>query len=453
MEKNGVVVANTGIYDVTTSGSYSVKIIDNTCQSTSFASFLFGNNVPVQISSASDTIEVCNGSSATLYISANNVAGNFTQWYRDGVLISPQPQNVFLSSFTTPTGGNYTVKLTEGSCSSISNPVYLKTVSSFSKPTFSVNTENTTCVISPTYTANTSFSFNGQIRWLNNGVEISGAFLTSYSPTASGTYSLKITQGSCQGISDPITFTSVSDNPPYIIEAKPIFCSTGYTLSLKYSRSSYSFVQYQWFKDGVAISGATSATYNASVSGTYKVRISMLISSCVGFSQDLAVTVNTEMGKANIVSNNVNGGISKSYQCANNLVRLTVPITSSNFNFNNLQWKRDGIIVPNPSGITNYLYITQSGVYSFFYSSGTCPFESNNIKINIGDKQQSLKTNNWNDQSTWACGTVPTITDEVLINKGHTVSLPDNFTGFLKNLELNGILNKGTNAQLKFQTN
>jgi hypothetical protein len=82
-----------------------------------------------------------------------------------------------------------------------------------------------------------------------------------------------------------------------------------------------------------------------------------------------------------------------------------------------------------------------------------CIISSNTLKINIGNKQQSIKTNNWNDTSSWACGTVPIVTDEVIINKGHTISLPDNYTGFLKNLELNGTLQKGNNAQLKFQTN
>ena len=144
-------------------------------------------------------------------------------------------------------------------------------------------------------------------------------------------------------------------------------------------------------------------------------------------------------------------GISKNFQCQNNLGKIF--ISDVNINYNNTQWKKDGVNIPNPSGKTNYFNVTQSGDYSVSYTSGTCTVESNSIKINIGDKQQSIKSNNWDNPTSWACGTVPIVTDEVIINKGHIISLPDNYTGFLKNLELNGILQKENNAQLKFKIN
>ena len=163
------------------------------------------------------------------------------------------------------------------------------------------------------------------------------------------------------------------------------------------------------------------------------------------------MTIGTSIKKPTIITNQLYSSGAKPYQCFGNLCKLIIKDTDINYAYT--QWKKDGINIQNPSGATNYFYATQTGNYSLQYTFGSCTVESNIIKINIGDKQQSLKTNNWNDQSTWVCGTVPTITDGVLINKGHTVSLPNNYTGFLKNLELNGVLNKGTNAQLKFQTN
>ena len=116
-------------------------------------------------------------------------------------------------------------------------------------------------------------------------------------------------------------------------------------------------------------------------------------------------------------------------------------------------WQTCPTLYPKSKWKTNYFNVIQSGEYSVSYTSGTCTVESNLIKVNIEDKQQSIKTNNWNDTSSWACGTVPIVTDEVIINKRHTISLPNNYTEFLKNLELNGILQKGNNAQLQFQTN
>ena len=452
-KKNGVVVGNTGIYDVTTSGNYSVKITDNTCLSTQTATFIFGNNIPIQIASSSDTIEVCNGSFANLFINANRVAGNSTLLYRDGLLVSPQPQNVFSNSFGAATGGIYTVKLTEGNCTSISSPVVVKNVSSFN-PKIRSDLETTTCLIPPALFSDIPSDFNGQIQWIKDGNNISGATSINYyiPQSTSGSYAVKVTQGTCQGISLPINITSVADNPTYVIVSSPIVCTTGYKLSLLYSRSRYSFIQYQWFKDGVAISGATSATYNATVSGIYKLRVSMSISSCVGFSQDLTVTINANLNKPVIVIDNINKRREKPFQCAGNVISIRTE--DINLSPVGLIWKKDGINIPNLTGIlSNVVTAFSTGTYTMNYTLGSCTVESNPIKINIGDKQQSLKINSWNDQSTWACGTIPTITDEVLINKGHTVSLPNNYTGFLKNLELNGVLNKGIHAQLKFQTN
>jgi hypothetical protein len=48
---------------------------------------------------------------------------------------------------------------------------------------------------------------------------------------------------------------------------------------------------------------------------------------------------------------------------------------------------------------------------------------------------------------------VPVVTEDILINKGHTVTIPNNYTGFMKDLQLNGSLNYGTNALLKSRTN
>lgn len=448
--KDGIVVANTGKYDVASSGSYSVKITDNTCQSTKTVNFTLGNNVPIQFDAINDTIEICSGATSTITINASFISGNTIEWFRDGQSVSPN--NSYLTSLNTSIAGIYTVKLKEGNCTTFSNPVVVKSVTSFSKPVFILDKENTTCVINPSLTTYALQGLNlGQVQWIKDGVNIAGATSNIYSPSSTGSYSLKVSQGSCQGISNSVNFTSVADNPPYIIEAIPNLCSASFRLSLQYSRSSFSFVQYQWFRDGTAISGATSVTYNALLSGAYKVRISMSISSCVGFSQDLIVTISSNMGKPTIILRKDNAGISKNFQCQNNLGKIF--ISDVNINYNNTQWKKDGVNIPNPSGKTNYFNVTQSGDYSVSYTSGTCTVESNSIKINIGDKQQSIKSNNWDNPTSWACGTVPIVTDEVIINKGHIISLPDNYTGFLKNLELNGILQKENNAQLKFQTN
>ena len=50
----------------------------------------------------------------------------------------------------------------------------------------------------------------------------------------------------------------------------------------------------------------------------------------------------------------------------------------------------------------------------------------------------STGTGNWNSTSTWSSGTIPTISDNILIETGHTVTL--NATGSFNNLTVNGTL-------------
>jgi glucose/arabinose dehydrogenase len=54
---------------------------------------------------------------------------------------------------------------------------------------------------------------------------------------------------------------------------------------------------------------------------------------------------------------------------------------------------------------------------------------------------QSVKTGNWNDASVWSCGRTPIVTDDITINAGHTVSIPNGVNATLKFLYLLGTLN------------
>ncbi|MDP1745844.1 MAG: T9SS type A sorting domain-containing protein, partial [Bacteroidota bacterium] len=65
------------------------------------------------------------------------------------------------------------------------------------------------------------------------------------------------------------------------------FCSGGKVILYASTCSGY---RYQWKKDGVNISGATSSTYTASVSGKYQVRVAK--NGVKDWSALLAVTVN-----------------------------------------------------------------------------------------------------------------------------------------------------------------
>ncbi len=53
----------------------------------------------------------------------------------------------------------------------------------------------------------------------------------------------------------------------------------------------------------------------------------------------------------------------------------------------------------------------------------------------------SIISGNWNVPSTWSCGRIPIVTDDITISAGHTVSIPNGVNATLKFLYLLGTLN------------
>jgi uncharacterized protein YjdB len=94
-------------------------------------------------------------------------------------------------------------------------------------------------------------------QWLLNGNIIPGATNSGYIADSAGTYSLEVNNGTC---SMTISGTVVSPQPnPIIGFNSPNVLFTG------------SFFAYQWYKNGVAITGANSSTYYETTPGFYTV--------------------------------------------------------------------------------------------------------------------------------------------------------------------------------------
>ena len=200
---------------------------------------------------------------------------------------------------------------------------------------------------------------------------------------------------------------------------------------------------FQWLKNGGTINGATSTGYSIESEGLYKLRVT--VGSCVGFSQEVNIISRTALNKPVLLSQQGKIVCGQTYT-------ILSPKSQAYPYYVGFQWKKDGVEIPNTSYRGN-INVTQSGVYTVKFTQGSCSAESDPIKINIGDKQQSIKTSDWSNIATWSCGTIPTVVEDVLINKTHIVNLPNGYMGFLKNLENNGSIIQGANSRLKFLQN
>ena len=94
-------------------------------------------------------------------------------------------------------------------------------------------------------------------QWLMNGNAIAGATNYDYTADSAGTYTAVLSNGTCE---ETVGGATVSNPPtPTITFTAPNILSTG------------AYAGYQWYLNGVAIAGATNATYLAAAPGNYTV--------------------------------------------------------------------------------------------------------------------------------------------------------------------------------------
>src|ERR1700677_2612498 len=156
-----------------------------------------------------------------------------------------------------------------------------------------------TVTVGQTATFNVTATGTGPLtyQWFDNGTAISGATSSSYTTpaatsTASGSvFTVTVTNASGTVTSNPATLTvsagstTVNPNAPLIItQPANQTVAVGQTATFSVTASGSATLTYQWFKGGVAISGATSSTYTtpATVTGDSGSLFTVTVSNSLG---------------------------------------------------------------------------------------------------------------------------------------------------------------------------
>lgn len=285
-----VLSAGTGTFSTSSLsnlGSTSVKITNiatgiysSGVGTSNQATFTVTNQAQPTITPGSTTT-FCQGGSVIL--SATAGASSY-QWYNDGVSISLATSQTYTASSSA---GYTVVAINATGCNS---PASTKT-------TVTVNSLATTPTITPS--GPTTFCADGSLtltstaastwQWYKGGVLINGATNSTYSPFASGSYTVVVTNpAGCT--SAPSSGTAVAVNPlppiPTIMGGPTTFCS-GLNVVLTSSASSGNI----WYDGNGLITGATSTTYTASATSGYLVRVTDA-NGCTSISSATNVTVN-----------------------------------------------------------------------------------------------------------------------------------------------------------------
>ncbi len=357
--------AVTATYIATATGSIRVRVFNVLgCPTFSAPMAVLADAVTATITPAGGITTACASTPAVL--NATVGAGYTYQWLLGGVALPGATS----ASLTTTASGSYTVRITNATgCSDVSAPVVVTLVPSPSD-VVTISGPLTFCFgNSVSLTVGTGAGYTYQ--WFDVGGAIAGATSNVFTATASGAYYATITN--TDGCVATTAITNVVVNPlpdPTITLGGPsVFCVGGGVLL-----SAFPGLTYQWFRNGVAITGANSVSYAATSTGGYRVRITNLATGCSSITAaDSVVT---------LLDNPVAIALTPARFCwgGSALLSTTFGSLGSGANY---QWSYNGTPIP---GATNGTYSApNTGDYSCSITvtgPGGCTVATNNVSVN-----------------------------------------------------------------------
>ncbi len=226
------------------------------------------------------------GASITLTVSATGTSPLSYQWYRaSGTTFVAIPgataSEYTIQSLSTSVDNRYRVVVTNNFGSDTSRTV---TVTVVGPPAITNQPSNLTVGVGQPATFEVTATGTGPLtyQWYRNGTVISGATSANYTITSAqesneGTYYVRVTNPGGTTQSNSVTLT-VRPNPTITDQPDPVTVNAGGTAGFTVAATGEGTLTYQWYKDGVLITGATSATLTISNAqeaneGNYTVKV------------------------------------------------------------------------------------------------------------------------------------------------------------------------------------
>ncbi len=201
---------------------------------------------------------ICAGQTVTL---TTSVCTGTIKWYNGDFLIAGQTGTTYSAS----TAGSYTATCTNACGESAkSNIANVTTGAAPAAPTVSGGgpiCANEAAVINLT-------NCNGTIKWYSGNDVIAGQTGSLYSTTVAGSYTATCTNACGESVKSTVAIVTTGVAPAAPLLAGGGTICPGQTVTL--TASGCSGIN-KWYKDNVAIAGATSATYVATAVGNYTV--------------------------------------------------------------------------------------------------------------------------------------------------------------------------------------
>lgn len=245
------------------------------------------------------------------------------------------------------------------------------------------------------------YSNTAQFQWFLNNQPIFNATNYQVDAIETGTYSVSITEPGCTFYNNKIKLTfsdalyprvSLSNNDSTI-------CNGSYkSLSTSTFQYNYNEFEFQWFKDGLPISGATNTFYSTNLPGKYYLQAKQ--GACESNSKIFNLISSNKSQKPDfslLQYNQTCNGSSIRIQEVRNSPWGNYLETISKYGF----WYKDDVKLL--AYMSSYYDATQSGIYKKVVDEGTsCEVESDPVNITIGQMFKPKITSN--DDRTVVCG-------------------------------------------------
>ena len=314
------------------------------------------NTLPVITTQPAASQTVTAGQAASFTVVATGVPAPTYQWNKAGVAISGATSATYTIAATAASdAATYTVTVTN-SVGSVTSTNAVLTVNTLPAIT-------TQPAASQTVTAGQAASFTvvatgiptPTYQWKKGGAVISGATSTTYTIAATAasdaaTYTVTVTNSAGSVTSTNAVLTVNAANTLPVITTQPAASQTvaaGQAASFTVVATGVPAPTYQWNKAGVAISGATSATYTiaataASDAATYTVTVTNSVGSVTSTNAVLTVNTLPAITTQPAASQTVTAGQAASFT----VVATGIPTPT-------YQWKKGGAVI---SGATSTTY-------------------------------------------------------------------------------------------------
>ncbi len=297
------------------------------------------------------------GSSVTLQAPAIS-SGNY-QWYLNGFAIAGATSIVY----TATQSGSYQVTYFDTYCQGNLYTIPLEVTLNTTAPAISAPGGASSCSGGIQLSATPVGPGITYTWYLGNSVVSSGPSST-FIANSSGAYKCYVTNPAC-GSKYTSTINVSIGNPSAVASIQSSAICSGSTSTLTCSPSLTGVYSYQWRRNGNAISGAISPTYNASLQGSYTCLVTNACSSVV--SNAVALTVNP-IPSATIQSP------SSTVVCT----PLSVNLNANNVAGATYQWYKGSII----NGATQSSYAaTTAGSYSVRVTASGCSATSSPVVL------------------------------------------------------------------------